>query len=165
MRQISIEAKEVILKKVLNRGCESIESIARSNGVSKSALTQWLKQYREFGKLLSGSKLITASKGPDGAERLTHLINTASLDEESLGAYCRKHGLYSHQLKQWKDFFMSVDEAKKSSKEKGQLKSLKLENKQLKQELRRKEKALAEASALLILKKKASLIWGEVVED
>jgi len=42
---------------------------------------------------------------------------------------------------------------------------MKAKNKKLESELRRKDKALAEASALLILKKKANLIWGESEDD
>jgi hypothetical protein len=48
---------------------------------------------------------------------------------------------------------------------KDEYKLLKAENKKLKSDLMRKEKALAEATALLILKKKAHLIWGEGEED
>ena len=165
MRNISIEAKETILKKALNRGNKSIESVALSNGVSKSALNSWLRQYREAGQLTDNTIFRGKQAKLDRAAQLKHLINTAGLDEELLGAYCRQHGLYSHQLKQWKDDFMNDNESKRSLVDSCQLKSLKSENKQLKQELRRKEKALAEASALLILKKKASLIWGEPEED
>ncbi len=51
MRHISTEIKEAILKKALNRGNESIESVAQANGVSNSALNKWLKRYRETGEL------------------------------------------------------------------------------------------------------------------
>ena len=49
-----------------------------------------------------------------------------------------------------------------SSAENRQLKN---ENKALKKELRRKEKALAEAAALLILQKKANRLWGYDEDD
>jgi hypothetical protein len=39
------------------------------------------------------------------------------------------------------------------------------ENRTLKKELRRKDKALAETTALLVLKKKAASIWGEPEDD
>ena len=47
----------------------------------------------------------------------------------------------------------------------GETRQLREENKRLKKELRRKDKALAETSALLVLKKKAHLIWGELEDD
>jgi len=48
---------------------------------------------------------------------------------------------------------------------KAEFNEMKAKNKKLESELRRKDKALAEASALLILKKKADLIWGENADD
>lgn len=53
----------------------------------------------------------------------------------------------------------------KASPVPGETRQLREENKRLKKELRRKEKALAETSALLVLKKKAHLIWGEPEDD
>jgi transposase len=38
-------------------------------------------------------------------------------------------------------------------------------NRKLEKELKRKEKALAEAAALLVLQKKARAIWGDAEED
>lgn len=165
MRRISSEIKEAILKKTLNRGRETIESVAKANGVSFSALNKWLKHYRDTGELLNTHTRSTPSPHFDRSTQFNHLINTSTLDEKSLGAYCRQHGLYSHQLEQWKREFMCDDESRNAVSEKAKLKKLKTENKQLKQELRRKEKALAEASALLILKKKANLIWGDAEDN
>ncbi len=53
----------------------------------------------------------------------------------------------------------------KPSKESAELKALRSENKRLKKDLNRKDKALAETSALLVLKKKADLIWGDPEDD
>ena len=55
---------------------------------------------------------------------------------------------------------MKTQQPNKNQALQSENKKLKNENKQLALELRRKEKALAEAAALLILKKKADLIWG-----
>ena len=90
---------------------------------------------------------------------------TASLDESTLGAYCREQGIYSFQLKTWKEAFMSHNSTEKKQTESTELRALRAEVKALKKELHRKDKALAETSALLILKKKASLIWGEPGDD
>ena len=46
-----------------------------------------------------------------------------------------------------------------------EVRTLKKENKSLKKDLNRKEKALAETAALLVLKKKAQEIWGGPEED
>ncbi len=60
---------------------------------------------------------------------------------------------------------MAGTTAPRASSVPGQTRQLREENKRLKKELRRKEKALAETSALLVLKKKAHLIWGEPEDD
>jgi len=73
------------------------------------------------------------------------------MSEEEIGAYCRENGLYSFQLTAWKESFMSLKTEDK--------------NQSLKQDIKRKDAALSEASALLILKKKASMIWGEIEGD
>jgi len=55
-------------------------------------------------------------------------------------------------------------EKKAANENAGQMKALKEENKQLSKELRRKDKALAEAAALLVLKKKVDEYW-DLKED
>jgi len=83
------------------------------------------------------------------------------MDENALGVYCRERGLYTTQIQEWKDALMKRNDDEKNQAVQSEVKTLRLENEKLKQELRRKEKALAETAALLILKKKATAIWGE----
>jgi transposase len=68
-------------------------------------------------------------------------------------------------LEQWKQEAMSVNRNKLDITVQAEVKRLREENKQLQKELRRKDKALAEASALLILKKKVDTIWGDNEDD
>lgn len=164
MVQLSAEAKEGIVQQALNRGSNTIESIARSNNVGLSTLQKWLRRYREGQPLAREDRVTNQPKGLSRAEQFEHILSTHNLDEVSLGEYCRKHGLYSHQLTAWREELMSTNQTKTHTKHLSELKQLKDENKRLQRELNRKDKALAEASALLILKKKADLIWG-VDED
>jgi transposase len=161
MGHLSAAAKEAIVLKAINRGAETLDSVAKTNNVGLSSLQKWLRRYRE------GQPLPSDKDAPSGklsrAEKFQHILATASLDDVSLGKYCREHGLYSHELKQWQELLML--EPKIDKDQRVDLKQLKAENKQLKKELRRKEKALAEASALLVMKKKADLIWGDAEED
>jgi transposase-like protein len=97
---------------------------------------------------------------------LQHLLATEKLDEIGVGVYCREQGIHSFQLKKWKDEFMNHHAVKKQpDKLSHELKTLRQENRRLKKDLKRKNKALAETSALLVLKKKANLIWGDPEED
>jgi hypothetical protein len=65
-------------------------------------------------------------------------------------------------LQQWKNEFMLQDKNQKKQEIQSELKALRAENKLLKQDLLRKNRALAETTALLVLKKKANLIFGEL---
>ena len=94
-------------------------------------------------------------------QRLDALLDTHNLDEKALGAWCREHGLHTHHLTQWRQDWVN-SKAEPTGKE---VRALREENRDLKKELRRKDKALAETTALLVLKKKASAIWGEPEDD
>ncbi|SLM62444.1 FIG01220214: hypothetical protein [Dickeya aquatica] len=72
------------------------------------------------------------------------IIETATFSETELAQYCRKKGLYPEQVSQWKQGFLQVS----SPNDKAALKQSQKEVKQLKRELVRKEKALAEAAAI-----------------
>ena len=92
------------------------------------------------------------------------MIRCDSLSEVEINQVCREQGLYAHHIKQWK---AELDNGlmSKQPTEAAENKRLKQENKALKKELNRKEKALAEAAALLILQKKANRLWGYDEDD
>lgn len=71
-------------------------------------------------------------------------------------AWCREKGLFAHHLTSWRTAFCADSKVASGNRE---LRTLKDENDQLKRELVRKEKALAEAAALLILQKKFRALW------
>jgi hypothetical protein len=97
-------------------------------------------------------------------ERLNALIACGALDDEGVNAYCRAQGIYPHHIKQWTvDFAQGSTQKTKAAAT--QEKQLKNEITLLKKELNRKEKALAETAALLVLKKKADAIWGNNEDD
>jgi transposase-like protein len=87
------------------------------------------------------------------------LAQAAGLEGERLGEFLRERGVHLEELQQWRK---QAEEALSSpSRRLAPSKELR----DLKAELARKEKALAEAAALLILKKKADLFWGVEGED
>jgi capsule polysaccharide export protein KpsE/RkpR len=67
-----------------------------------------------------------------------------------------KKGLYPHHIEQWKLDFVESPVQDNSFQNKAEVKTLKTENKSLKKELNRKDKALAETAALLVLQKKCA---------
>lgn len=84
----------------------------------------------------------------------------ALLDEESQGRFLREHGLYSVDIERWREEMLQALGRKPNRKDPKNQRIKELEN-----ELRRKEKALAETAALLTLKKKARDIWGDSEDD
>ena len=96
-------------------------------------------------------------------ERLQALQESHGLTDEALNAWCRQRGLFAHQLAQWKSDFCAVTRSRSGGDDSQTLRALKMENQRLERELNRKDKALAEAAALLILQKKVrALLAGEV---
>jgi len=96
-------------------------------------------------------------------DKFAVVLETAAMNEAELSEYCRKKGLFAEQIADWKENCLqgnatAADQSKAVQK---QIRLAHKENKQLKRELRRKEKALAETAALLVLRKKMHAIWGE----
>src|SRR5665648_72977 len=159
MTRLSPEAKQAIIAKALATNCRGIRELATLHNVGYSTLYQWVRGCRTGKLRTQGSGAATGQCTQ--SERFEHLIATSMLDEAAVGAYCRERGLFSHQLPLWKKEFMSQNKEQKNNSEQLELKALRAENKLLKQDLRRKDKALAETAALLILKKKATFLWGD----
>lgn len=160
--------KENMLAKLLTPGGSSVIELSKATKIPQSTLYQWLAKVKRktlMTKSKDDSQPPVRPQNWSTEAKLNAVIETASMNEKELGLYCRKNGLYTHHLEQWKQAF--IDGAKPSVAKENRQEYLKLkeEKKQLERELRRKDKALAEASALLILKKKADLIWGVDEED
>ena len=75
--------------------------------------------------------------------------------------------MFVEQVADWREACQQANgaPAERNRELREQGKSDRKEIKQLKKDLQRKEKALAEAAALIILRKKAQAIWGEPEDD
>lgn len=150
-----------VIERALSGGL-SQEALAKEFGVSRSSIQNWLRQYRQSG----GQSVASKEKSPQSwirSQRLDALLETHTMSDEERSAWCRRHGVHTHQLEQWRQELIASDAGSAGSAT--ETRSLRHENKALKKELRRKEKALAETTALLVLKKKAADIWGETEDD
>lgn len=95
--------------------------------------------------------------------KLAVVVETASMSEAELSAYCREKGLYPEQVQRWKEAClqgagMQKDRDKAAQKQKRESQKT---IKKLKSEVRRKDKALAETTSLLVLSKKLEALYGE----
>lgn len=158
------ELKEKVVEIAL-KGNQSQKDIVEKYGVGLSTLQKWLKECRAGENHTMSREKEKRPQDWTPQERLQALLETAALNEEGLGIWCRRNGLHSHHLMKWKQEMMSGNSTNQNASIQSELKRLQNENKQLQKELRYKEKALAEAAALLVLKKKADAIWGEKEDD
>ena len=160
------------VEKALNRGSTTnLKEVAASLGVGFSTLNKWIVKARnqEF-ESVSFEKLnsMTQEKRPQDwslEERLNMVVACSALSGEALSECCREKGIYPHHVNQWRLDFLSGKTQEIKAISRTEIKTLKQENKSLKKDLNRKNKALAETAALLVLQKKVNTIWGSDDED
>jgi transposase-like protein len=138
-----------------------LSELAREEGISEPTLYNWRKEARSQGRLLPD-----AEREPEGwssRDKFAAVLETAALNEAELAEYCRKRGLYPEQVRVWREACEQANDWDRSQnrrlREAQQCERKR--RKQVERELERKEKALAEAAALLVLRKKAVAIWGD----
>lgn len=163
------------VEKALNRpNGVCLKDIAESLGIGQSTLGKWvskskLQQFEPtFNSEPYSANTMTKEKRPQDwnlEERLQLVIACGSLDDEAINTLCREQGVYPHHVKQWKADFASGQPSQSSVNTKTEMKHFKQEIKTLKKELNRKDKALAETAALLVLQKKVNAIWGSDEDD
>ena len=165
MPRYSDERREAILKKLLPPYNRSVPEVAREEGVSEQTLYNWLKRCRSKGVPVPGTQRKTDSWSAEA--RFAVVVETAPLSEAELSQYCREKGLYPEQIKEWKAACIAGATAQplQEQKEKQQRKADRKRIRQLERELRRKDKALAETAALLVLRKKLQALYAEEDED
>ncbi len=159
------EFKAAMIQKILLNPGTPMINFSKEANIPNSPVATWLRNYKKR----NGSTVDSKKKNWSAEMKFQAVLETASLGEAEKNEYCRQHGLYQEQLKEWKKDCISGcrkspdQDYIKKAKQKEQ--ELKRKTKVLEKELTRKEKALAEAAALLVLKKKAQEIWGETEDE
>jgi len=152
------EFKEQALTKARQRGTRTLESVADELSMSLGTLKQWLKTPSKKGSVRAVElvALDGSASAWTAAQRLQALLESFALSGPALHAWCREKGLFEHQLIQWRESFCSPvgSVAPEARESKVALRELQVKHELLHRELRRKERALAEAAALLVLQKK-----------
>jgi transposase-like protein len=150
---------EQALIKAYNREGRSITSVADDLSVNVHTLRYWMKNRTGIDRIVPAKSAERRPQDWSAEEQLSALNETYGLTGETLQTWCREKGLYAHHLAGWKTAFCTVSkDAAPSGRE---LRDLKDENVKLKRDVARKDKALAEAAALLILQKKFRALWDE----
>ncbi|ERJ10931.1 Putative transposase protein [Haloplasma contractile SSD-17B] len=159
------ELKNSILQRMMPPKSESVALISRESGIPEQTLYKWKRKAKENG--MPVTKGNSNSEKWSTQDKFSIVLETATLSEVELSEYCRNRGLYVEQIKAWKDACLQANGgvAKQATNLQKDLRNKEKEIKQLNKELQRKESALAETAALLVLRKKANAIWGENEED
>ena len=155
-RKFSEEQKRMWVKKFLSRGSKSIDVFCRENAMASTALYRWVSIY---GKTDDMKPLTRTPQNWTPEEKFKAVMAFDSLPVEEQGAYLRREGVHADHIEMWREKMQKSLEPESTDKrtERGEL-IYKIQG--LEKDLLRKEKALAEAAAIIILKKKADLIWG-----
>ena len=154
----------------------SATELAGETGVAQSTLSKWLKAAGTVAPKMARrdkqkTQLTSSSKRPQdlsAEEKVALVLEAAAVPEAELGAFLRRKGVHEAQLAEWREQVTQLAVAGLRGPSKRDRKAASVEARRvrdLERELARKEKALAEAAALLILKKKAQAIWGDEDDD
>ena len=159
MLRIAKARKEAILTKMMSPYPPTIVALSKQEGISEATLYNWRKQLRLEGRPVPEHD--RTSENWSAQTKFAIVVETVTMTEAELAQYCRGKGLYPDQVKAWRDTAIaSQDDSKHAavaSEQQGR--DYRKQIKRLETDLARKEKALAEAAALLILQKKMRALW------
>ena len=157
-QQRTEEFRRGAVEKFHSRGSRTVEEVARVMGVSSWSLYQWSKRYGRAGGMKQNRRPGDRSVG----EKLKAVLEFEGLDVEKQGEYLRREGLQSEHIAGWKKSMEAGLEGGGglTAANRSEWAADKKKIKELEKDLQRKDRALAETTALLVLKKKADLIWG-----
>ena len=135
--------KDKAVARLLPPESAALDMVSREMGVSAGTLERW----REVAQTMPA--------------RLEAVITTAAMNEVAKSAWCREHGVYPTELNKWRvscttaladpqDAPASPQATRASAKR----------IKELEREVLRKDRALAETAALLVLSKKVAAIFN-----
>jgi transposase-like protein len=165
VNRYSAERKEAILRRMMPPENKPVSELAKENGISEQTLYTWRRNLKSQGVPVPGNG--KNAEEWSSADKFGVVLETARMNEAELAEYCRSKGLFVEQVADWREACQQANaapgELKREFRE--QSKSDRKQIKDLKKDLQRKEKALAEAAALIILRKKAQAIWGEPEDD
>lgn len=161
------EFKEQALSKARQRGSRTLDEVAAELNMSLGTLKGWLKTSRkgsDVARMPSHLAQTRSAQKWDAATRLLALHESHGLSGASLHAWCREQGLFEHQLIAWREAFCAIPDpqfVQERRDSKAEFKILQGKHEVLQRELQRKERALAEAAALLVLQKKFQALLGD----
>jgi transposase len=160
MKRYSKEFKKTAVQKYLSRGNRSVKMVSQELGTSPQMLYLWAK---ELARGTAGDMKIAERRPQDlsASEKMKAVMEFDILPLAEQGVYLRREGFMSEHLSGWKKTCeLALDSGSEAPASRAEWAEMNRKIKELEKDLRRKDRALAETTALLVLKKKADLIWG-----
>jgi len=170
--QYPVMFKDAMIHKMTGPGAISASALSKQVDVPQTTLSKWLRMagvgssydFPNNSKDYTKMAKINPPRRPNewsAEEKLKVVMKAASLDDEQLGKLLREKGLHQTHLEQWRlqmlDGLQNGFSKKSAKQKKADAKRIRT----LEKEINRKDKALAETAALLVLKKKVQEIWGD----
>lgn len=153
------ELKQKVLARMMAPGNERVSVLAREFNVTEATLYAWRRAALEGGMAVPGDGRNAEQWA--GSAKFAVVLETAALAEAEFGEYCRARGLFPEQVRAWREVCESAFGPAEAGPKADSAKVDRQRIRELERDLGRKERALAETAALLVLRKKAAAIWGE----
>lgn len=145
----------------------SATALGLETGLAQATLSRWLKEAAKVGRPMARKDDKVVKKQPQEwtpEEKLQIVLEAAALSEGELGVFLRGKGIHEALLTEWRDQALAGLRGTQAAS-KLQIQRETREMRELRRELKRKDKALAETAALIVLKKKVQEIWGAEDDD
>lgn len=164
--------KSKMVQRMSGPRAKTATALAPEVGIPQPTLSRWLRAAQATVAVMPKDPAQVTTPSPEtpakapkrpedwsAEERLRAVMESSRLTEAELGAFLRREGLHEATLRQWRASALEglgPQRATRSEQKRLQ---------ELEKELRRKDKALAEAAALLVLQKKVRALWGDGDDD
>lgn len=163
----SAKFKEKMVQKLTGPDAWSASALATEAGVSQNTLSRWLREAK-VDSMTSKRKSGPGSRRKRWTtlEMMRVVMEAARTDGTGLGALLRREGLHEADLERFRqEMFEAASEGFAARKKRRGPTPEQQRVKQLEKELMRKDRALAETAALLILEKKVGALFPSEDEE
>lgn len=152
-RPYSLAFKQKMVRRLTGKDALSAAQLARETGVRQQNLSRWFEQARSLPLVVRDERSVRKWSVEQKAQLLA---DASKLSGEQLSAYLTREGIKLADLERWR---IALEEDGQGSA------AATKRIRKLERELARKEKALAEAAALLVLKKTISNLHDDEDDD
>jgi transposase len=148
--------KAKMVRRMVGNNAVSATQLALETGIDQQTLSRWLREAHKMFDVKKKPKNPSKQAVRTVADKARIVAEAAKLEGNELIEYLETQDATLAELEQWR---LALDEDGKA------FTATTKQIRRLERELQRKEKALAEAAALLVLQKKAQALWADEDDD